>query len=138
MYRGETALQRKIRKAYRKDKMAKSVMRDLRMEVKSQFHLQNGILRYKQKRLYVPKGGIRYSLLRECHDGPLAGHGGAKRTATLLKKEYFWPKLREEVEEYVKTCTTCQQNRSEYKNKRGCYNPCRFQRGLEKLSRWIS
>jgi len=49
--------------------------------------------------------------LKECHDGPLAGHGGAKRTTTFLKKSYYWPKLKEDAKEYVKTCLICQQNR---------------------------
>jgi len=47
-------------------------------------------------------------LLKECHDGPLAGHGGAKCTTTFLKKLYYWPNLKEDVEKYVKTCLTCQ------------------------------
>ncbi len=50
-------------------------------------------------------------LLKECHDGPLVGHGGAKHTTTFLKKSYYWPKLKEDAKEYVKTCLTCQQNR---------------------------
>ncbi len=61
-------------------------------------------------RLYVPEGKIRDTLLKECHDGPLAGHGGAKRTTTFLKKSYYWPDLKLDAKEYVKTCLVCQQN----------------------------
>jgi hypothetical protein len=39
------------------------------------------------------------------------GHGNAKRTTTFLKKSYYWRNLKEDVEEYVKTYLTCQQNR---------------------------
>jgi len=46
-------------------------------------------------------------LLKECHDGPLAGHGGAKRTTTFLKKSYCWPNLKDDAKEYVKTYLTC-------------------------------
>ncbi len=49
-------------------------------------------------------------LLKECHDGTLVGHGGVKRTTTFLKKSYYWPNLKDNVEEYVKTCLICQQN----------------------------
>jgi hypothetical protein len=55
---------------------------------------------------------MRDTLLKECHDGPLAGHGGAKRTITFLKKSYYWPNLKDDAKEYVKTCLTCQQNRT--------------------------
>jgi len=38
--------------------------------------LQDGLLWYKKFWLYVPKERFRDVLLKECHDGPLAGHGG--------------------------------------------------------------
>jgi hypothetical protein len=50
--------------------------------------------------------------LKECHDGPLASHGSAKRTITLPKKNYYWPNLKDNVEEYVKICLTYQQNQT--------------------------
>ncbi len=28
--------------------------------------------------------------LKECHDGPLTSHGGAKCTITFFKKLYYW------------------------------------------------
>ncbi len=61
------------------------------------------VLWYKQKRLYVPEGKMRDTILKECHDGPLAGHGGVKHTTTLLKKSYYWPNLKDSAEDYVKT-----------------------------------
>jgi len=50
---------------------------------------------------------MRDTILKECHDGPLAGHGGAKHTTTLLKKSYYWPNLKDNAKDYVKTCLTC-------------------------------
>jgi hypothetical protein len=37
--------------------------------------------------------------LKECHDGSLAGHGGAKLTITFLKKTYYWPNLKNDAKE---------------------------------------
>ncbi len=62
-------------------------------------------------------------LLKECHDGPLAGHGGAKRTTTFLKKSHYWPHLKDDVKEYVKTCLTCQQNQTLNKKQAGLLRP---------------
>jgi hypothetical protein len=78
---------------------------------------------YKKTRLYVPEGKLRDTFLKECHDGPLAGHGGAKRTTTFLKKSYYWPNLKDSAEEYVKTCLTCQQNRTFNKKQAGLLQP---------------
>jgi hypothetical protein len=62
-------------------------------------------------------------LLRECHDGLLASNGGAKRTTTFLKKSYYWQNLKNDAEEYVKTCLTCQQNRTLNKKQAGLLQP---------------
>ncbi len=53
----------------------------------------------------------------------VAGHGGAKRTTTFLKKSYYWPNLKDDAEEYVKTCLTCQQNRTLNKKQVGLLQP---------------
>ncbi len=113
MYVGETKLQKEVRLASRRDKFSKEVRQNIQNGAKSHFQVRNGLLWYKQNRFYVPKGRIKDVLLKECHDGPLAGHGGVKRTITFLKKSYYYsPNLKDDAEEYVKTCLTCQQNRT--------------------------
>ena len=42
------------------------------------------------------------------HDFSLAGHPGSWRTFSLLARDYWWPKMKDEVEDYVKGCATCQ------------------------------
>jgi len=112
VYVGKTEIQNEVQLASRRDAFAKGAKQNIQNGAKSHFHLQNGLLWYKQKRLYVPKRKMRDTIFKECHDGLLAGHGGAKRTTTLLKKSYYWPNLKDNAEEYVKTCLTCQQNRT--------------------------
>ncbi len=112
-----------MRLASRRDEFAKEVKQNIQNGAKSHFHLRNGLLWYKQNRLYVPKGKLRDALLKECHDGPLVGHGGAKRSTTFFKKSYYWPNLKDSVEEYVKTCLTCQQNRTLNKKQAGLLQP---------------
>jgi hypothetical protein len=60
----------------------------------------------------VLEGKIRELLLKECHDGSLVGHGGVKHITTFLKKSYYWPNLKDDVEEYVKTYLVCKQELS--------------------------
>jgi len=91
VYVGKTKLQKEVQLASYKDEFAKEMRQNIQNGTKSHFHLQNGLLWYKQNRLYVLEGKIRDIILKECHDGPLAGHGGAKRTKTFLKKSHYWP-----------------------------------------------
>jgi hypothetical protein len=104
---GETELQKEVRLANCHDKFAKEVRQNIQRGIKSHFHLQNGLLWYKQNQLHVPEGRWRDVFLKECHDGLFAGHGGAKCTTTFFKKSYYWPNIKDDVEEYVKICLTC-------------------------------
>jgi hypothetical protein len=110
MYVGETKLQKEVRLGSRRSEFAKEVKQNIQKGIKSHFHLRNGLLWYKQNRLYVLERRLKEVLLKECHDGPLASHGGVKGTTTFLKKSYYWPNLKDDVEEYVKICLICQQN----------------------------
>jgi len=130
VYVGETEFQKEVHQASRRDAFAKEARQNIQNGVKSHFHLQNGLLWYKQKRLYVPEGKMRDTILKECHDGPLASHGGAKRTTTLLKKSYYWPNLKDSAEEYVKICLTCQQNRTFNKKQASLLQPLPIPEGL--------
>ncbi len=89
------------------DEFAKEIKQNIQKGIKSHFHLRNGLLWYKQNWFHVPKGRLRDVLLKECHDGPLASHGGTKRTITFLKKSYYWPNSKDNVKGYMKTCLTC-------------------------------
>ncbi|KAK3025852.1 hypothetical protein RJ639_041300 [Escallonia herrerae] len=49
------------------------------------------------------------------------GHGGGERTLALFQQCYYWPQMGDEVQEYVKTCLTCQQYKVERKKKAGLH-----------------
>lgn len=64
------------------------------------------------KRIYVPKK-YRKELLRLAHDNPLyGGHLGIKKTHRKLIS-YWWPKMHQDVELYIKTCEVCQKFKNE-------------------------
>ena len=46
--------------------------------------------------------------LEECHDNPLAGHLGARRTLEKLSRRYKWKGMRKDAANYCKTCPICQ------------------------------
>ncbi|KAL6319624.1 hypothetical protein AAG906_020701 [Vitis piasezkii] len=67
--------------------------------------------------------GLRKELLRETHDAKWAGHPGEERTLALLARSYYWPKMGEEVQAYVKTCLVCQMDKTERKKAAGLLQP---------------
>ena len=47
---------------------------------------------------------LKAKILKELHDGHLTGHGGQKRTLLAVKKYFMWPRMEEEIIDYVRTC----------------------------------
>ncbi|KAK4382002.1 hypothetical protein Sango_2915300 [Sesamum angolense] len=60
-------------------------------------------------------GTLRCRLLRETHDPQWAGHPGINRMVALLARRYYWPRMEEDVEAYVRTCLVCQLDKVERK-----------------------
>jgi transposase InsO family protein len=75
------------------------------MEYKK-FKWQNELLYYRGL-LYVPDGSARLKVLEHCHDNYLAGHFGIHKTLALVSRSFWWPQIRQFVEDYVRTCDTC-------------------------------
>jgi hypothetical protein len=71
-----------------------------------------GRLHYR-KRLYVPDSDeLRLHLVKAHHDPPAAGHQGRSKTFELLSRLYYWPKMRQSVEQYVRNCDTCRRSKT--------------------------
>jgi transposase InsO family protein len=51
---------------------------------------------------------LRHTFLQDYHDAPTSGHPGVWKTYQALKRDYWWPNLHKDIEDYVKGCTTCQ------------------------------
>ena len=82
--------------------------------------------------MLVPKGKLRLALLKECHDGSVARHRGVKPTLAELVMNYYWPNLRDDVKQYVKSCVTCQQNRTQFRKEVKLLRPLPFRLSVGK------
>ncbi|KAK1648749.1 hypothetical protein QYE76_066554 [Lolium multiflorum] len=56
----------------------------------------------------------RYST-KESHAGGLMGHFGREKTLLMLADHFYWPKMRRDVDRYVKRCITCNKSKSKMK-----------------------
>lgn len=60
----------------------------------------------KGGRIYIPKS-LRSRILFYFHFSRSGGHQGINRTHGRLSHEFWWPKMRTDVEEFVKQCLAC-------------------------------
>lgn len=65
-------------------------------------------------KVVVPKDK-RKSILQRCHDIPTSGHVGVYKTFGKILQNYYWPKMKADVSNYVKSCISCAQNKVEQK-----------------------
>ena len=78
----------------------------------SSWSLKDGLLVDVNGRVRIPaSSSIRLKILQECHDVPLSGHVGSQKTIANVTRRFVWPKVHEEVREYVSTCVPCQMNK---------------------------
>jgi hypothetical protein len=58
--------------------------------------------------VYVPTGrDLQTRVLKACHDHPLTGHPGQTKMLEPLRRDYYWPKMHDDVIAFVKSCITC-------------------------------
>lgn len=85
------------------------------------FLVKDGVLFY-HGRLYVPEA-CRLTILTACHDSPLAGHWGAKKTQDFISRDFWWPHLQQTVSDYVGTCQVCQRTKAARDKPSGLLHP---------------
>ena len=65
----------------------------------------DGVLHH-QGLFYVPEI-IRTELISRHHDNPLVDYFGIEKTHELIARKYYWPILRRDVEDYVRSWDVC-------------------------------
>jgi hypothetical protein len=60
-----------------------------------------------------PLDKVKRGILNLVHNHLTAGHPGQDETLQKVQEKYYyyWPEMKEQVAEYIKGCTTCQQNK---------------------------
>ena len=54
---------------------------------------------------------VKRGIMALMHNHFIAGHPGRDKTLQKTQEKYWWPRMKEWIVDYVKGCTTCQQNK---------------------------
>jgi hypothetical protein len=84
------------------------------------FHIQDGLLCHlghlcvpTSEHAKIDLGGSLQSMV---------GHFGMEKIVVILQKHFYWPKLRQDINKYIRSCTTCAISKPTIK-KQGLYTP---------------
>ena len=82
----------------------------------AKYVLEQDILKYQDK-LVIPKHEIPM-IIWLFHDHPFAGHTGLSKLEEQLSTRYYWPNMRRELKEYLKSCS-CTRTKATQTHKKG-------------------
>jgi hypothetical protein len=82
-----------------------------------------GLLFVNHRWLVPDSKELRNMILNAEHDSKVAGHFGQYKTLERVKANFYWPKMELEVEEYVRSCDSCQRNKAARHKKFGLLDP---------------
>ena len=76
--------------------------------------ISNGLL-MKADPMWVPEREDslhRLRVIKEVHNQPAVGHPGVKQTLNMIRRHYYWPAMRGDVEQYLRNCHVCKRAKS--------------------------
>jgi len=102
--------------------MLKALLKD-DSKVDPNFSIQKDWLIYKN-RLYIPKDeGLRRTIMEAEHDSKFAGPFRTYKTICRVRANFYWPKMDENITEYIRSCDVCQGNKVIGHKKYGLLEP---------------
>ena len=57
------------------------------------------------------------------HDSQVAGHMGMDKTIQMVDRNFYWPVMAKDIEEYVHSCEGCQKNTAPCRKRHGTLHP---------------
>ena len=103
-----------VRQVAKQDAEYQQIMQSIKRKddkVDKHLSVSEELLWFKQ-RLYIPNiMPLRLRLLEHDHDSKVAGHWGQAKTLELLTRNWYWPNMEVSVNDYVRTCDSCQHNK---------------------------
>ena len=90
---------------------------------------QDGII-YIEEQIYIPNNRkIKEQILQENYNSVDVGHLGQSRMLELIKQNYWWLGIKEDVKKYVQECFKYQQNKVQHQKKSGELHPLNTSQG---------
>ena len=69
---------------------------------------EDKLITYKN-RVYIPNVvDLRRIVMDEIHQAPYYGQPRYQKTIAIARKQYFWPRMKKDIDEYISKCMKCQ------------------------------
>ena len=110
---------------YQDDPQATQLLQQLVLSngTSKDYSLQNGVIRYKG-RIWVGNNKVaQQHIMQALHSSGIGGHSGIHVTYSRIKQLFAWPKMKQDIQDYVKSFSICQQAKVEHVRLPGLLDP---------------
>ena len=83
----------------------------------------NGIWYKEGRRVVTSSTESKQAIIKSRHDLAVYGHPGISKTTQLIERDYWWPKMKLDIMDYVKGCAECQRHKVNNRPTRAALNP---------------
>ncbi|RWS00992.1 pol polyprotein-like protein, partial [Dinothrombium tinctorium] len=104
------------------DEAIKKIVADRKYGKSKNFFIADDGLVYRKiknlNQLVIPKTHV-CQILDAYHSSKLGAHRGALKTYLSIREKYFWPGMRDDIDQYVTSCIQCQRAKANRKKPHG-------------------
>ncbi|KAM4058585.1 his(2)-Cys(2) zinc finger domain-containing protein [Hirsutella rhossiliensis] len=54
---------------------------------------------------------LQTALIREAHEPQIFAHAGQNKVIKLLQRDFYWPRMKEDIRRYIRNCHDCRRNK---------------------------
>src|SRR5437016_3137791 len=84
---------------------------------------KDGML-YREGKIWVPNDpSLRKQIMESEHDSQVAGHMDMDKTSELIDWNFYWPAMAKDIEDFLRSCDDCQQNKAPRHKRHGTLHP---------------
>ena len=96
----------------RTEKGVERVVKQKLLSKEKKWAEEDGLILW-QNRVYVPPNRhLRREIIHLHHDTKSSGHPGRYKTAELVLRSYWWPRIHADIRQYVNSCDICQRTKA--------------------------
>lgn len=61
--------------------------------------------------IIIPEESLREDIIKEYHESLIGGHQGVTKIYNRIREKYYWPNLKIQIQNFIKTCDSCQRKK---------------------------
>jgi len=121
-----------VKNSYVTDSQAQEMLRTLAITSPDHqgYTLDKGIIWFQGKVWIGSNSALQTKLIAVCHSSALGGHSGVAATYHRLKRHFAWKGMKNDVDNFIKQCNTCQQAKHSLQHPMGLLQPLPIPTGI--------